>query len=139
MQYLPWIERKYPGSLLNNSSYKLWLERYVSGAQAGGEAAPHPLDHQRPAEGPLQSKSWNHVSEWSLRVDLGGRYVVLFGCTEDVSCRSEDGHRRHAKDVCEGSWHCRTLCLQCTVPICSACKNGLQSFSPDANYSTVPK
>ena len=64
--------------------------------------------------------------------------MVLFGCTEDVCCRSEDGDRSHAKDVREGPWHCRTLCPQCTVPICSACSKGLQSFSPDAKYSTVP-
>jgi len=137
--YFKLLEQEHPGSLFNNCSYALWYERYVqkdilaSEVPTGSKSFPKrsviPLAQQLPAEGPQTKETWNHISDWTLRVPLQDRHVVLFGCTEDVKCTNPKHEAQHRKEIQTTPFHCRTLCPQYTVPVCSLCSSGLKASS----------
>ena len=97
-----------------------------------------PLAQQLPTEGPNTNDIWNHISDWTLRVPVQDRHVVLFGCTEDVKCTNPTHEAQHEKELQTKPFHCRTLCTQCTVPICSLCSSGLHAFSARSTAGTIP-
>ena len=133
MHYLASVERDHPGTLLNNCSYPLWYERYVKkdmDRHAKDGTVPIPLRGQLPVEGPKQKQTRNHVSDWTIRVPLEDRHVVLFGCTEDVACGDAARAKVHEAELQQKPW-CRTLCPRCTVPICTLCTKGLPGCTRD--------
>lgn len=148
-QYFNNVELRQPGSLLNNCSYALWYERYVqqdvntaaamkSSRCKGKRTGTVPLLHQLPFDGPKEPQTWNHISDWTLRVPLQRKHVVLFGCTEDVRCTNEARQSQHDKELSEKPFFCRTLCPHCKVPICFRCSTGLEAFKAESQTSTIP-
>ena len=103
--YFDYIEKKHPGSLLNNCSYPLWDELYVQrDRKVVSEARKSisqkkqsivPLEQQLPASGPKLSDSWNHISDWIVRVHANGRDLTLMGCMEDIKCTASQQQSQH--------------------------------------------
>ena len=144
--YLANLERAHPGTLLNNCSYALWHERYAQKPKTEANRPPArartehrtPLESIRPREGPCLRHTWNHISEWTLRLPIGGRHVVLSGCPEDVRCTDSNDTQKHSGDCAEAPWHCRNVCPSCTIPICRLCDRGLQQFHGGCKSGTIP-
>ena len=109
------VERRSPGTLLNNCGYTLWRRRYK-------------MPSTEPVSQPLSAcgkRRDQHISRWALRLPIFDRACVLFGCTEDVACSGG-----HAEEF-EGEPFMRTLCSDCTVPFCNDCWLKLQDHMPD--------
>ena len=143
--FLAQVERAHPGTLLNNCSYALWRERYARQTRAdvnrprphGGAGHRTPLEHVRPREGAPLRHMWNHISDWTLRLPIGDRHVVLLGCTEDVRCTDAQHADKHAHYHAEAPWHCRTICPSCTIPTCQLCLMGLRRFHSGCTSGTI--
>ena len=140
-EWLRVIEERYPGSLLNNCSYELWEQRYMSGhyAQEGDEQQRQVLQRARPGPPGTQPPE-RHLAEWCLRVQLlrdSDHEVRLFGVTEDVCCRSSAAASQHT-DEYRRSPFCRRLCAHCQVPVCTRCRVGLASYASDSESGTIP-
>ena len=120
-----------PGTLLNVCGYGLWHKRYVTrdGRRHVGAACTSSLLRKEPVRGPWKEGVWNHISEWALKLSLRGKgEVVLFGCTEDVTCEEDSCEETHRTERTAQAPYCRVMCACCKVPICSKCTIGLRSF-----------
>ena len=113
--YFEELERVCPHTLLNNCSYLLWRERYVHKDTRNRHVKVAPLATAQPQTGPRTSKSWNHISDWTIVVRVHNRDRVLFGCTEDVVCTADGADHNHAVDF-QREPYCRRLCSACKVP-----------------------
>ena len=96
---------------------------------AEGKAA-RPPDFAGPREFVPVEGNANPIADWAIRVPLvhPQRDVVLFGCTEDVTCACDDGKKTHEKEQTQQPWYCRKLCARCQVPVCHDCNRGLHEF-----------
>ena len=78
-----------------------------------------------------------HISQWAAQLTLQGRVLMLFGCTEDITCSCESNHA----DDLEKRPYVWRLCADCAVPVCLDCASKMRRHAPDSGYSdggTVP-
>ena len=118
------IERTKAGWLANlgletldaNLGWEQWSETH-------GKTAP--LVHYGPgkADGPP-------LAEWSCRLRVAGKEVVLLGCPEDWTCGSAAGHAQG--DPNKGV----LLCTDCEMPVCRSCQ--VQLATARKGKSNVP-
>ena len=133
------VERKYPGTLLNNCGFDLWKARYVDRFPKGREG--YPWNGNEIVQEPLNTCKSNrerHVSRWAIVMTFEGQTGRLFGCTEDIRCQAGDD--RHAKDY-DNSPFCRSLCSKCEVPLCRDCSKKLKYHKAECAFrdgGTIP-
>ena len=62
---------------------------------------------------------------------------MLFGCTEDIVCRSSACHQGEYEEAP----YVRTLCPECSVPVCKSCDDKLRKHDCDSKFQdggTIP-
>ena len=143
------IESLAPGTLWNNTGYRLWRERYVerkSASKSGhrpnslnplrnnnNQWCSEPVNSCAPVD--MQHPQQQHISDWSVCLTLdNNKDLQMFGCTEDIRCTDPIRRPRHVEEV-EHRPFVRRLCDSCEVPICSQCEKGLRSYK---GISTIP-
>ena len=141
VRYIAWfalIERECPGTLLNNCGYALWQRRYELNSPKGD--ARFPWGNTGILRQPLSTVAVDkerHISQWAAQLTLQGRVLMLFGCTEDITCNCESNH----VDDLEKRPYVRRVCADCAIPVCLDCVSKMRRHAPDSVYSdggTVP-
>ena len=120
------LEIDRPGTLLNNCSYELWRERYVTRQEVVGKANPLRLKEPLSQRMSLTTKrdQHRHISQHAVQLSMTGGVATLFGCTEDMQCDHADVHMQEL----EQQPYMRRLCEHCRLPVCTDCWDRLYSY-----------